>query len=81
MLTPEEKKSIIDYRRQKAYDNLNEAKEVAKLHFWINPTDVCFPDCMSCVSRVIMTTFMMRPKRKSSLISKRQKLLLGKWKS
>lgn len=34
MLTPEEKKSIIDYRRQKAYDNLNEAKEVAKLHFW-----------------------------------------------
>lgn len=22
MLTPEEKKSIIDYRRQKAYDNL-----------------------------------------------------------
>lgn len=34
MLTPEEKKSIIDYRRQKAYDNLNEAKEVAKFHFW-----------------------------------------------
>ena len=24
----------LDYRRQKAYDNLNEAKEVAKLHFW-----------------------------------------------
>ena len=34
MLTPEEKKSIIDYRRQKAYDNLNEAREVAKLCFW-----------------------------------------------
>ena len=34
MLTPEEKKSIIDYRRQKAYDNLNEAREVAKLRFW-----------------------------------------------
>ena len=34
MLTPEEKKSIIDYRRQKAYDNLTEAREVAKLHFW-----------------------------------------------
>ena len=31
---PEEKKSIIDYRRQKAYDNLNEAREVAKLCFW-----------------------------------------------
>lgn len=34
MLTPEEKKSIIDYRRQKAYDNLYEAREVAKLRFW-----------------------------------------------
>ena len=34
MLTPEEKKSIIDYRWQKAYDNLNEAREVAKLCFW-----------------------------------------------
>lgn len=27
----DEKKAIIDYRKQKAYDNLNEAKEVAKL--------------------------------------------------
>ena len=34
MLTPEEKKSIIDYRIQKSYDNLNEAREVAKLGFW-----------------------------------------------
>lgn len=34
MLTPEEKKSIIDYRRQKAYSNLNEAREVTKLRFW-----------------------------------------------
>lgn len=34
MLTLEEKIAIINYRRQKAYDNLNEAKEVAKLGFW-----------------------------------------------
>lgn len=34
MLSIDEKKAIIDYRRQKAYDNLNEAKEVAKLGFW-----------------------------------------------
>lgn len=34
MLTIEEKVSIIQYRRQKAYANLNEAKEVAKLGFW-----------------------------------------------
>lgn len=34
MLTIEEKASIIQYRRQKAYANLNEAKEVAKLEFW-----------------------------------------------
>ena len=36
MLTPEEKKSIIDYRRQKAYDNLNEAREVATLFLEFN---------------------------------------------
>lgn len=34
MLSIDEKKAIIDYRKQKAYDNLNEAKEVAKLGFW-----------------------------------------------
>lgn len=34
MLTIEEKVSIIQYRRQKAYDNLKEAREVAKLGFW-----------------------------------------------
>lgn len=34
MLSNEEKKAIINYRVQKAYDNLNEAKEVAKLGFW-----------------------------------------------
>ena len=33
MLTPEEKKSIIDYRRQKAYNNLNEAREVSNFIF------------------------------------------------
>ena len=33
MLTPEEKKSNIDYRRQKAYNNLNEAREVANFIF------------------------------------------------
>lgn len=30
MLTLEEKQTIIIYRKQKAYDNLNEAREVAK---------------------------------------------------
>lgn len=34
MLTSEEKLAVITYRRQKAYDNLNEAREVAKLGFW-----------------------------------------------
>ena len=34
MLTMEEKKAIINYRRQKAYDSLNEVNEVAKLGFW-----------------------------------------------
>lgn len=34
MLSIEEKKAIINYRIQKSYDNLNEAKEVAKLGFW-----------------------------------------------
>ena len=34
MLTMEEKKAIINYRRQKAYDSLNEVSEVAKLGFW-----------------------------------------------
>ena len=34
MLTMEEKKAIINYRRQKAYDSLNEVNEVAKLCFW-----------------------------------------------
>lgn len=34
MLTLEEKQTIIIYRKQKAYDNLNEAREVAKLGFW-----------------------------------------------
>lgn len=34
MLTIEEKKAIINYRRQKAYDCLNEVSEVAKLGFW-----------------------------------------------
>ena len=34
MLTMEEKIAIINYRRQKSYDSLNEAKEIAKLGFW-----------------------------------------------
>jgi uncharacterized protein (UPF0332 family) len=34
MLNTEEKKSIITYRRQKAYINMNEATEVAKLGLW-----------------------------------------------
>lgn len=34
MLTIDEKKAIITYRRRKAYDTLNEAKEVAKLGYW-----------------------------------------------
>lgn len=34
MLSIDEKKAIINYRIQKSYDNLNEAKEVAKLCFW-----------------------------------------------
>lgn len=34
MLTLEEKKAIINYRKQKAYDSLNEVNEVAKLGFW-----------------------------------------------
>lgn len=34
MLTMEEKIAIINYRRQKFYDSLNEAKEIAKLGFW-----------------------------------------------
>lgn len=34
MLSIDEKKAIINYRIQKSYDNLNEAKEVAKLGFW-----------------------------------------------
>lgn len=34
MLTIDEKKAIIAYRRRKAYDTLNEAKEVAKLGYW-----------------------------------------------
>ena len=33
MLSIDEKKSNYCYRKQKAYDNLNEAKEVAKLGF------------------------------------------------
>jgi len=35
MLTMEEKIAIINYRRQKSYDSLNEAKEIAKLGFGI----------------------------------------------
>jgi uncharacterized protein (UPF0332 family) len=34
MLSVEERKAIINYRRQKAYDNLNEARAVAKMGFW-----------------------------------------------
>lgn len=34
MLSVDEKKAIINYRIQKSYGNLNEAKEVAKLGFW-----------------------------------------------
>lgn len=34
MLTIDEKVAIINYRRQKAYASLNEAREVAKLGFW-----------------------------------------------
>ncbi|MBQ2968873.1 MAG: HEPN domain-containing protein [Bacteroidaceae bacterium] len=34
MLTMEEKRAIIGYRRQKAYDSMNEVTEVAKLGFW-----------------------------------------------
>lgn len=34
MLSIDEKKAIINYRIQKSYDNLNEAKEVSKLGFW-----------------------------------------------
>ncbi len=34
MLSIDKKKAIINYRIQKSYDNLNEAKEVAKLCFW-----------------------------------------------
>ena len=30
----EEKRAIISYRRQKAYDRMNEVTEVAKLGFW-----------------------------------------------
>lgn len=34
MLSIEEKKAIIGYRKQKAYDSLKEAKAVAGLGFW-----------------------------------------------
>ena len=34
MLSVDEKKAIINYRIQKSYGNLNEAKEVVKLVFW-----------------------------------------------
>lgn len=34
MLTIDEKKTIIAYRRQKAYDTLKEAEDVAKLGYW-----------------------------------------------
>lgn len=34
MLSIEEKKAIINYRVQKSYNNLEEAKEVSKLGFW-----------------------------------------------
>ena len=34
MLSIEEKKALIGYRKQKAYDSLKEAKAVAQLGFW-----------------------------------------------
>lgn len=34
MLSVNEKKAVIAYRRQKAYDTLTEANEVAKLGYW-----------------------------------------------
>lgn len=34
MLSIEEKKAMINYRVQKSYNNLEEAKEVSKLGFW-----------------------------------------------
>ena len=34
MLNPEEKKALITYRRQRAWEVLNESKEIAKLKFW-----------------------------------------------
>ena len=34
MLTLEEKKAIINYRRQKAYDSLNEVEALTQLAFW-----------------------------------------------
>jgi uncharacterized protein (UPF0332 family) len=34
MLTLEEKKAIINYRRQKAYDSLKEVDALVKLAFW-----------------------------------------------
>ena len=35
MLSAEEKIAIVNYRRQKSYDSLNEAKEIVKLGFGI----------------------------------------------
>ena len=34
MLSTEEKIAIVNYRRQKSHESLNEAKEVIKLGFW-----------------------------------------------
>ena len=34
MLSAEEKIAIVNYRRQKSHESLNEAKEVIKLGFW-----------------------------------------------
>ncbi|WP_455607653.1 hypothetical protein [Bacteroides sp.] len=68
MLSIDEKKAIIDYRKQKAYDNLNEAKEVAKLGFWIRVMGVCFLGFLDYVNLVIMTICMMQQKMRFYLI-------------
>lgn len=68
MLSIDEKKAIIDYRKQKAYDNLNEAKEVAKLGFWIRVMVVCFLGFWDYVNLVIMTICMMQQKMRFYLI-------------
>lgn len=68
MLSIDEKKAIIDYRKQKAYDNLNEAKEVAKLGFWIRVMGACFLGFLDYVNLVIMTICMMQQKMRFYLI-------------